>query len=320
VTYTWAAATDGRFAEDVMELVVTESGEPAVQETQRGAIRRPVPRGTQDACMVHIYPSGPDMGRRYPLAGRSVCLGRGEGCDIRIPDQSVSRTHARIQPTADGYDLSDVQSTNGTFVNDHAVTAHRLRDGDYVRVGNCIYRFLAGGNVEADYHEEIYRLTIMDALTETHNKRWLFQFLEYELARSERHQRPLSVVMFDIDHFKALNDRLGHLAGDATLRELASCIKASVRKVDLFARYGGEEFVLALPETTRDGALVCAEQVRQRVEAHEFRYENDIYKVTISLGVAATIGDAALTPASFLGEADANLYKAKHAGRNRVVG
>jgi two-component system, cell cycle response regulator len=303
-----------------MALMTADSQEYTIQDTQRGSPRRLVPRGTQHACLVHIYPSGPDMGRRHTLADRPVTLGRGESSDIRIPDQSVSRAHARIEAVIDGYELADLQSTNGTFVNDHAVAARRLRDGDYLRVGNCIYRFLAGGNVEADYHEEIYRLTITDALTETHNKRSLFQFLEYELARSERHQRPLSVVMFDIDHFKALNDRLGHLAGDATLRELAACVKANVRNVDLFARYGGEEFILVLPETTQDGALVCAEQVRQRVEAHPFQFENETHKVTVSLGVAATTGDAALTPATFIAEADANLYRAKHQGRNCVAG
>jgi two-component system cell cycle response regulator len=303
-----------------MSFLTADSSEYTVQDTLRGLPRRLVPRGTQDACLVHIYPSGPDMGRRYPLADRSITVGRGENCDVRIVDQSVSRTHARIEAVIDGYELADAQSTNGTFVNDHAVAAHRLKDGDYVRVGNCIYRFLAGGNVEADYHEEIYRLTIMDALTETHNKRSLFQFLEYELARSERHQRPLSMVMIDIDHFKALNDRLGHLAGDATLRELASCVRGQVRKVDLFARYGGEEFALVLPETTRDGALLCAEQVRQRVESHPFHFENETHKATISLGVAATLGEAALTPATFIAEADANLYRAKHQGRNIVAG
>ncbi len=303
-----------------MQFSAADSGEYTLQDTQRGSLRRLIPRGTQDACLVHIYPSGPGMGRRYSLGGRALTLGRGDSCDIRINDQSVSRAHARVECGPDGYDLSDLQSTNGTFVNDQPVSTHRLRDGDYVRVGNCIYRFLAGGNVEADYHEEIYRLTIMDALTETHNKRSLFQFLDHELARSERHQRPLALVMFDIDHFKALNDRLGHLAGDATLRELAAAVRTHVRKVDLFARYGGEEFALVLPETTHEGAVACAEQVRDRVATHPFKFEGETYKVTISLGVAATVGDATLTPATFIAQADANLYKAKHAGRNRVVG
>ena len=300
--------------------VAVESSETAHPETQRGSMRRFLPRGTQDACLVHIYPSGPDMGRRYSLSGRGVTLGRGDTCDVRIPDQSVSRTHARIACDGAGYDVADLQSTNGTFVNDAPVMTSRLKDGDYVRVGNCIYRFLAGGNIEADYHEEIYRLTIMDALTETHNKRSLLQFLDHELARSERHQRPLALVMIDIDHFKALNDRLGHLAGDATLRELAACVRSFVRKTDLFARYGGEEFALVLPETTYEGALTCAEQFRGLVEKHPFRFEDEQYQITISLGVAATTGDSTLTPAGFIAQADANLYRAKREGRNRVVG
>jgi two-component system, cell cycle response regulator len=304
-----------------MQLLAAESSDlTAIQDTHRGSPRRLVPRGTQNACLVHIYPSGADMGRRYMLGEKAIMLGRGDTCNVRISDQSVSRAHAKIEAVIDGYELADLQSTNGTFVNDHAVASHRLRDGDYIRVGNCIYRFLAGGNVEADYHEEIYRLTIMDALTETHNKRSLFQFLEYELARSERHHRPLSVLMFDIDRFKALNDRLGHLAGDSILRELAATIRTHVRKVDLFARYGGEEFVLVLPETTREEALICAEQVRERVATHPFHFEAETHKVTISLGVASTTGDAALTPTTFIAEADANLYRAKHAGRNRVEG
>jgi two-component system, cell cycle response regulator len=300
--------------------VALESSETTHPATQRGPMRRFLPRGTQDACLVHIYPSGPDMGCRYPLGVLGVTLGRGDSCDIRIPDQSVSRTHARITLEEGGYDVSDLQSTNGTFVNDGPVMTTRLKDGDYVRVGNCIYRFLAGGNVEADYHEEIYRLTIMDALTETHNKRSLFQFLDHELARSERHQRPLSLVMIDIDHFKALNDRLGHLAGDATLRELAAAVRGHVRKVDLFARYGGEEFALVLPETPLDGGITCAEQVRKRVETHPFHFEGEQHQVTISLGVASTTGDATLTPAGFIAQADANLYRAKREGRNRVIG
>ena len=116
------------------------------------------------ACLVHIYPPGAALGARYPLAEAPVLLGRDEGCDISINDDSVSRRHACIQPTPQGYDVIDMQSTNGTYANDQRVATHSLKDGDYLRVGNAIYRFLAGGNIEAEYHEEIYRLTIVDAL------------------------------------------------------------------------------------------------------------------------------------------------------------
>jgi diguanylate cyclase (GGDEF)-like protein len=272
----------------------------------------------RDACVVHIYPTGPGMGTRYPLTDAPVVLGRGNDCDIRINDHSVSRRHARIQPGADGYYAVDLQSTNGTYVNDVPASICKLKDGDYLRVGNCIYRYLAGGNVEAEYHEEIYRLTIIDALTDIHNKRYLLEFLDRELSRSARHSRPLALILLDLDRFKAINDDLGHLGGDFTLREVASCIKSSIRKEELFARYGGEEFAIVLPETTLEGAVSVAERLRTRVEKHTFQYEGRTYPLTISLGVITTTGDAAMTPHELIRQADEKLYQAKNEGRNRV--
>jgi diguanylate cyclase (GGDEF)-like protein len=272
----------------------------------------------REACVVHIYPTGPGMGTRYPLADTPMVLGRGSDCDIRINDHSVSRRHARIQPGADGYYAVDLQSTNGTFVNDVLSSICKLKDGDYLRVGNCIYRFLMGGNVEAEYHEEIYRLTIIDALTDIHNKRYLLEFLDRELARSARYGRPLALILFDLDRFKQINDEMGHLGGDFTLRELATCVKSGIRKEELFARYGGEEFAVVLPETTLDSAIQVAERVRSLVERHPFQYEGKTYAVTISLGAVATQGEDALTPLELIRRADEKLYQAKREGRNRV--
>src|SRR6516164_7889907 len=216
----------------------------------------------RDACLVKIYPPGPGMGARFVLGENVVVIGRGKDCDIRINDHSVSRTHARIELTAEGFTATDLQSTNGTFINDLSAADRRLSDGDYLRVGSSILRFLSGGNVEAEYHEEIYRLAISDALTEVHNHRYLLEFLEREVARSVRHHRPLAVVLFDIDFFKAVNDKLGHLCGDYVLRELSALVKASVRKEELFARYGGEEFALVLPETNESDARQAGERLR----------------------------------------------------------
>src|ERR1700719_3891967 len=206
----------------------------------------------RDACVVHIYPTGPGMGARYALTDSPMVLGRGNDCDIRINDHSVSRRHARIQPGADGFYAVDLQSTNGTFVNDVPASICKLKDGDYLRVGNCIYRFLAGGNVETEYHEEIYRLTIIDALTDIHNKRSMMEFLDRELARSGGSARPLSLVMIDIDRFRNINETLGHLGGDFTLRELSARIKGNIRKEELFARYGGAVFSVVPPENARE--------------------------------------------------------------------
>ncbi len=259
------------------------------------------------------------MGARYILGDQPLVIGRGNHCDIRIQDSSVSRHHARIQPEADGYAVRDLQSTNGTYVNDTLANERRLQDGDYLRIGNCIYRFLSGDNVEAAYHEEIYRRTIIDALTDIHNKRFLMEYLERELARSARFHRPLALVMFDIDHFKTINDQMGHLAGDFTLRELAACVKAGVRKEEEFARYGGDEFVVILPETTREGALTFAERIRSGVEQKRFIFEDKLYPVTISVGVAFTEGEESLSATELIARADERLYQAKEAGRNRVA-
>ena len=276
--------------------------------------------GHLEACLVHIYPRGPAMGRRYALGQNAWVLGRGDECDLRTSENSVSRRHARIDPTASGYAVTDMGSTNGTYVNDApAAGPCHLRDGDYLRVGNCIYRFLAGGNIESEYHEEIYRLTIMDGLTQIHNRRYLLDFLERELARSVRHFRPLSVLMIDLDRFKQVNDEYGHLGGDYVLRELSDRIRHSVRREDLFARYGGEEFCLVLVETQRDAAIEVAETIRKTVAARPFVFDGKAVAATVSVGVATTQGEKPLAPAEILRAADEQLYAAKHAGRNRVV-
>jgi len=261
------------------------------------------------------------MGCRYPLSERPLILGRGEDCDIRLPDHSVSRRHARIEPTKDGFFVHDQQSTNGTFVNDRQLdSAWLLQDGDYLRVGNCIYRYLAGGNIEAEYHEEIYRLTILDGLTQIHNQRYLGEFLDREVIRSQRHNRPLSVLMIDIDKFKSINDTYGHLCGDFVLRELADIVRVTMRKEDLFARYGGEEFAIVLVEATRDESLSVAERIRAAVEGHQFRFESNPLSLTVSIGVATTTGDMEMNATMMLKIADENMYTAKRSGRNQVVG
>src|SRR5436305_14026325 len=166
------------------------------------------------------------MGTRYLLDGGLIVLGRGDDCNITIHDHSISRRQTRFDLINGGYRATDLGSTNGTFVNDTPADRTPLNDGDYLRVGNCLFRFLAGGNVEADYHEELYRLAIVDALTGLHNRRYLMDSLERELARSARYHRPLAFLMLDIDHFKTINDQLGHLAGDLTFRNLADCLRS----------------------------------------------------------------------------------------------
>jgi diguanylate cyclase (GGDEF)-like protein len=270
------------------------------------------------ACLVHIYPTGPAMGSRYPISDVALVMGRDEECDIRLEDDSVSRRHACIQTQEARHFITDLQSTNGTYVNDVRVRGQKLHDGDYIHIGNCIYRYLAGGNVESQYHQEIHRLTIIDALTDVHNRRFLLESLGHHLANSCRYRRPLALILFDVDHFKEVNDRLGHLGGDFTLRELSMRVKKLVRREDVFGRYGGEEFAILMPETNREHALLCAERIRKTIDAQPFCYDSHSYAVTISAGVTAVTGEEWMTTREILLLVDENLRRAKRNGRNRV--
>jgi diguanylate cyclase (GGDEF)-like protein len=280
----------------------------------------PAPPQVGTACLVHIYPTGPAMGSRYLLGAEPVTIGREEDCQIRINDPSVSRRHARIHSDGTEYRVTDLESTNGTYVNDVRVAMQPLRDGDNLHIGNCICRFLAGGNIEAQYHEEIHRLTVIDALTDVHNRRYLLEALGDELTGALRYRRPLALVLFDVDHFKLVNDRLGHLGGDFTLRELAAVIKQLTRKEDIFGRYGGEEFAVVMPETDWNKAAAYADRLRRLVAQHPFCYEGERFQVTISLGVASTTGEEWTSTRELLRLADQFLCRAKQKGRNRVEG
>jgi diguanylate cyclase (GGDEF)-like protein len=272
-----------------------------------------------EACLVLIYPPGPDMGKRFPLTRNEIVLGRGADCDIQVDRDSVSRRHARVFRDGEAWMVEDLGSTNGSYVNDVPVQRSVLRDADFLKIGAAIFKFLTGAGVEASYHEEIYRMTIVDGLTGAHNKRYFLEFLERETARCARYKRPLSLLMFDLDHFKAINDTHGHLTGDYVLKEMARRLLARIRREELMARYGGEEFAAVLPETDHAGAMTFGEQLRALVADEQFEYEGDKFTVTISIGIATTEGQD-IDTASFIKMADDNLYRAKREGRNRVVG
>lgn len=290
-------------------------------KTRVTKVHVPSPRGgSAEACLVLIYPPGPEMGKRFVLDRPEIVLGRGTDCDIQVDRDSVSRRHAKVFKEASQWLVQDLNSTNGSYVNDAQITRSPLGDGDFLKIGAAIFKFLSGANVEVSYHEEIYRMTIIDGLTGTHNKRYFLEFLDREIARCQRYGRPLSLIMFDIDHFKQVNDEHGHLTGDYVLREMARRLLSRIRREELLARYGGEEFAAVLPETGREGALEFAEQVRQIIGREPFEFEGDRLPITISVGIATLEGGEPVDPGAFIKIADENLYKAKRLGRDRVVG
>ncbi|HLK37655.1 MAG TPA: GGDEF domain-containing protein [Polyangiaceae bacterium] len=268
-----------------------------------------------EACVIVIY--GPDLGKRLQLGTAPFEIGRSAGNDLFLDQESISRHHARIAFDGKQYWVSDLNSTNGTFVNDEPIREQRLRDGDQIRVGRSILKFMTGENIEVHYHEEIYRLMTVDGLTQAYNRRYFDEALEREFNRSKRYQRALSLIMMDIDHFKQVNDTHGHLAGDGLLRQIAGAVKPRLRAQDIFGRTGGEEFGVLLPEIGLDGATTTAEKVRGIVEATPVRFDQQLLRCTVSLGVATLQDDA--TPQELYKRADDRLYEAKEKGRNRVV-
>jgi diguanylate cyclase (GGDEF)-like protein len=270
-----------------------------------------------ESSLIEI--NGPNLGRFYRLEQDLVTIGRDAGNTLPLDQENVSRFHCRIERVraTNTYFLEDLNSTNGTFLNDVPIRREKLRHGDLIKVGRVVLKFISGGNSEALYHEEIYFMTITDGLTQVANKRHLMDFLEREIARAIRFGRPLSLVMFDIDHFKEINDTNGHLAGDHILKELCGLLSKLVRKEELLARYGGEEFVMVLPETGLSTASTIAEKARRMVEKHEFVFAGKKIAVTISLGVAE-LSPMAADPINFIRAADERLYEAKRAGRNCV--
>lgn len=273
--------------------------------------------GEAHEFLVMIY--GPRIGHKSDLQRDAgpIIFGRDVDATITIEDDSVSRKHCQLLYEEHGWIVEDLGSTNGTYVAGEPIRRVLLRDGDLVKLGGTIFKFLSTRNVEAAYHEEIYRMAIFDGLTQIHNRRYFEEFTERELSRSRRHGSALSLLLFDIDHFKEINDQFGHLMGDHVLRSLAGRIRRRVRREELFARYAGDEFVVVLPETSHDNAHRFGETLRALVADTDFTFEGRDVSVTVSVGVGHFRSDMR-RPAELVAVADAALYRAKGKGRNKV--
>jgi diguanylate cyclase (GGDEF)-like protein len=260
------------------------------------------------------------LGVRYTLTQHRYVIGRSSSADIRIDNPTVSREHAELRLETNGWVIEDRCSTNGILVNNIPTKSEHLSDRDIVTLGNTTFKFLATNSVESTYHEEVYRITIMDALTQIHNRRYFFEALEREISSARRHKSPLSVIMIDLDNFKLVNDKHGHLTGDQVLKTLADRIRPKIRREDIFARYGGEEFVILLTRTPKKGAITFAHKVKNLISARPFDDGDLQIPLTISLGVATYDGQSDIKSSDLIDAADKHLYEAKQKGRNCVVG
>lgn len=280
-------------------------------------IRPPLAGGQEgsEACLVFVEGTGGMLGRRVALRSE-VVIGRDPTCAIRLDADDVSRRHARVAPAGDGHVVGDLGSLNGTWVNGLEVELRTLVSGDRIRVGPYVAKYLAAGDCEAAYHEELNRRASTDPLTGLPNRAIFEELLHHEVGAARRDARPLGILLVDVDHFKRVNDERGHPAGDSVLREVAARMRVAVRGGDHLARVGGEEFAVLLPGADLAAAAEVGERITAHVRAAPVRLEGGSVAVSVSCG-ATTLGpdDDAL---SLVSRADVRLYEAKRAGRDRV--
>jgi two-component system cell cycle response regulator len=276
---------------------------------------KPQPRGNR-AYLIALV--GANVGEMFPIESDAF-IGRSVEAHIRFADDGVSRKHALISTAGAEVRIEDLGSANGTLVNGQRVKNAILKDGDKIQIGSTIVlKFTYHDDLEESFHRQMYDAALRDHLTKAFNKKHFLERLAGEVAFAHRHNAPLALCMFDIDHFKRINDTYGHVAGDQVLARLAATVQATLRAEDTFARYGGEEFVALCRGTSAAMASVVAERIRQTVEQTAFVFEARTIAVTISIGVAVYPDGAVRDPSDLIALADRRLYDAKHAGRNRV--
>jgi diguanylate cyclase (GGDEF)-like protein len=266
-----------------------------------------------------IVLAGTNVGEMFKIAGHDISIGRGQNADIQLLDEGISRQHCRI--FVDGADMlvQDLDSRNGTFANGQRITRHLLKDGDKIQVGSTtILKFTYHDHLDESFQRQMYESALRDGLTKAFNKKYFLDRIESEFRFAKRHRVPLSIILFDIDHFKRINDSDGHLAGDQVLAGLARKVQEAIRTEDVFARYGGEEFAVICRAVDIAGAGTFAERLRRTIETSEFRYQDKPIPVTVSMGVSGLPYVDASDAAALVAAADEALYQAKQQGRNRV--
>lgn len=280
----------------------------------------------QRACLIQY--NGAKTGCRYPLPESQSVIGRDPENIVFVAEPSISRRHAAVHQSGIVFELEDLGSLNGTFLNDNKVTGRAsIRDGDMIRLGTILFKFYAQDSMEALFTDKIYRAGTIDAGTQIFNKRYLLDALESEVKLAKLYKKPLSIIYYDLDFFKKVNDTYGHGGGDFVLKESSAVVKGCIRKDDVLGRYGGEEFVVVLPNTDQKTATDLAERIRHTIENHVFNIDVETsgggrkmipHKQTMSLGVSQLSGDA-MTFETLLESADKKLFHSKQTGRNKVT-
>jgi two-component system cell cycle response regulator len=292
---------------------------PADEQTRLFEAPKAPAGGKRDRAYLVVL-AGASVGEMYKVEGDKVIIGRGQKAHIRLFDDGISREHAQIVIEGNQIILQDLGSTNGTFCNGLKVDRRELVDGDKILVGSTtILKFTYHDNLDEMFQRQMYESALRDGLTKAFNKKYFTDRLESEFTFSTRHSSPLALVLFDIDHFKRVNDTHGHQAGDHVLFEISALLSSALRAEDVFARYGGEEFAVICRGSDESQAQVVGERLRKAVENNRFVYDGTVIPVTISVGIAVLPNPAVKDASDIVAFADQALYKSKNAGRNRVT-
>jgi two-component system cell cycle response regulator len=263
--------------------------------------------------------AGSAVGEMFKIDQERIIIGRGAKAQIRLIDDGISREHAEITMNGNEIALRDLGSTNGTFCNGAKVETRPLCDGDKILVGSTtILKFTYHDNLDEVFQRQMYESALRDGLTKAFNKKYFRDRLDSEFTYSLRHGSPLTLVMFDIDHFKNVNDTHGHPAGDTVLSELSALLMMSLRAEDVFARYGGEEFAIICRGSDLAQGQIIGERLRRAAESRPFSHAGKLIPITISVGMAGLPDAAIKDAAALISAADAALYRSKQGGRNRV--
>ncbi|GMW00482.1 MAG: hypothetical protein AMXMBFR84_16190 [Candidatus Hydrogenedentota bacterium] len=273
-------------------------------------------RGTASLIIL----TGWEIGRKMELSLKEQVIGRALQSTICIPVPSVSRSHAMIvrSEMEEGplFEVVDMQSSNGVLVNNERVARQRLQDGDKIKLGNVVLKFVVEDDIDEAFHKEIHRRIHYDDLTGLLTLGSLKQQLQRKFEQGDTF-KPLTVAMTDLDGLKRVNDTYGHLAGAMIVREMGAMIRKILRPQDFGGLYGGDETILFYPNTSIEEAAQIAETIRQTIAARVFKHGENEFKVSISQGLSEWPLHGQ-TMDQIIAAADGALYAAKAAGRNCI--